>query len=306
MLTMVDLICKKKLPMYIVHAFTDEAFRGNPAAVCPVPKSIELSESQMQKLAAEMNLSETAYIQFQPQDKQSTFENSDRFSLRWFTPTNEVPLCGHATLASAAILFNIYENQSPNITFDSKSGPLIVSQKDEVISLDFPLNPTQKQDRNEFKELLQEICDDSIIFDVEYSSTTKKLLVRLNDDTSRSVLEEMKIDTNLLMAHECTGKIKGVIVTLKGSEENGSFDKHGNVYDFVSRYFAPWVGIPEDPVTGSAHTVLADYWGRYLKKSLLNARQCSARGGDIKLKIQGDRVKLMGRANIFLTGHVYI
>ncbi|KAK3592832.1 hypothetical protein CHS0354_019061 [Potamilus streckersoni] len=260
----------------------------------------------MQRLAAEINLSETAYIQFSQQDKQPTFENSDRFSLRWFTPIIEVPLCGHATLASAAILFNMYENKSPEITFDSKSGPLIVSQEDDTISLDFPLNPTQKQDQNEIKELLKEICDASIIFDVEYSPTTKKLLVRLKDETPRSALEEMKIDTELLVAREHTGKIKGVIVTLKGSENNGSFDKHGNVYDFVSRYFAPWVGIPEDPVTGSAHTVLADYWGRYLKKSVLCARQCSARGGDIRIKIQGDRVKLMGRTNIFLTGHVYI
>lgn len=295
---------EKAIPIYTVDAFTDEPFRGNPAAVCLVPKGMNLPDETLQTIAEEMNLSETAYVEHLTDD--SSFQNSDKFKLRWFTPTNEVALCGHATLASAAVLMFSYGNTSEEICFNSMSGPLIAKRNGDMITLDFPLNPTQKIDFGDVKTVLKEVCDEALIKDVEYSPNTKKLLVRLNDEVTRTQLESLTPDTKALQQSEQTGKIKGVIVTLKGSEANHCIDKTGKMYDFVSRYFAPWVGIPEDPVTGAAHTVLSDYWRKQLGKTTFYARQCSARGGEMTISVQGDRVNLSGNAQIILKGELFI
>ncbi|KAL4239969.1 hypothetical protein ACF0H5_000765 [Mactra antiquata] len=290
------------LPIYTIDAFTDEPFCGNPAAVCLVPYGKNLSEEKLQKIASEMNLSETAYIEhLETATMESSYKTSNEFKLRWFTPTNEVPLCGHATLASAATLFFCANNSSDAITFHSKSGPLIARRNGEGITLDFPINPVQPYDRQKVTSLIKEICDPALVEDVVYSSGTRKLLIRLKDSTTREELESLSPDTRALQASDTSGDIKGVIVTIKGRES--IIDKSGKPYNFISRYFAPWNGIPEDPVTGSAHTVLADYWNKQLGRDEFYARQCSKRGGELIVKkVKAGRVELTGRARVVLTG----
>ncbi|XP_045211394.2 phenazine biosynthesis-like domain-containing protein [Mercenaria mercenaria] len=286
------------LPIYTVDAFTDEPFSGNPAAICLVPHGKMMSDETFQKIAAEMNLSETAYIEHLSEN--SNFATSNEFKLRWFTPTNEVPLCGHATLASAAVLFFCSNNSSGAITFRSKSGPLIARRDGESITLDFPINPVEPYDRTAALSIIKEICDPALVSDVQYSPGTKKLLLRLEDNFSRELFEGLCPDPRALQATDSTGKVKGVIVTVRGSSV--FTDTSGQSFDFVSRYFAPWNGIPEDPVTGSAHTVLADFWRKQMDKSEFYARQCSKRGGDVKIKIMCDRVELTGKAKVVLRG----
>lgn len=288
------------LPIYTVDAFTDEPFKGNQAAVCLVPKDKELGDELLQKIASEMNLSETAYIQHLSDD--SNFTVNNKFRLRWFTPTNEVPLCGHATLASAAVLFFCANNSSDTITFMSKSGPLLARKADSGITLDFPLNPVQDYDRARALPIVKEICFPVQVSDIKYSPTTKKLLLRLDDGLSREDLEKLGPDGNSLHAADPSGHVMGVIVTVRARPENT--DKTGRCYDFFSRYFAPWNGIAEDAVTGSAHTVLADYWRSQLGKATFYARQCSRRGGDLDVKIVGDRVELTGQARVVLQGNL--
>lgn len=253
-----------------------------------------MKDGLLQKIASEMNLSETAYVQCLSEN--GSFEKDDTFSLRWFTPTREVPLCGHATLASAATLFFCAGNTNCTLTFQSLSGPLLARRTgDSGITLDFPLNPAQPHDKDAVKTILQEICGLEHVSDVQYSRTTRKLLVRLKDELTRDFLEGLAPDPRALQASDISGDVMGVIVTLKGHP-----DEHG--YDFLSRYFAPWNGIPEDPVTGSAHTVLADYWSKQLGKTSFKARQCSQRGGDLEVNIAGNRVELTGNARVVLKG----
>ncbi|XP_052782785.1 phenazine biosynthesis-like domain-containing protein 1 isoform X1 [Mya arenaria] len=304
-----------ELSIFTVDAFTAQPFTGNPAAVVLVPGSTDLPDVLQQTIASEMNLSETVYIRTLPDG--GDFKTGCRFGIRWFTPTNEVPLCGHATLASAAVLFFCQGNTNPTLTFESASGPLSARRTGSGITLDFPLNPVQPFTRaaNIIKLLSgasvitksvwcprylvfsQEICEPSHVQDVQYSPATKKLVLRLQDNLSRDYLESLSPDTRSLQASDVSGDVKGVIVTLKGTPEAAD-------YDFLSRYFAPWNGIPEDPVTGSAHTVLADYWRGQLGKSSFKARQCSPRGGDLGVAIVGDRVELTGSACVVMRGHL--
>lgn len=289
------------IPIYTVDAFTRVPFEGNPAAICLVDHEHDLSEAQMQKIAAEMNLSETVFLR--NKEKNGSFSKGNFFQIRWFTPTNEVNLCGHATLATAAVLYNELGNPSSSVKFDSLSGELVVSKDGSGFVMNFPLNETIVQDKADYRKLLELIVSADCVETVEYSPPTKKLLVRLTDKMTRKQLESLTPDISSMMAAEVTGKVKGVIVTMKGSTENGAVSSDGEAYDFVSRYFAPWNGIPEDPVTGSAHTVLAYYWGRVLSKNTLFARQCSRRGGDIRMRVlEGDRVDLIGQAVTVLKG----
>nr|XP_022316162.1 phenazine biosynthesis-like domain-containing protein [Crassostrea virginica] len=289
------------IPIFIVDAFAREPFEGNPAAICLVGPEQELTEEKMQKIAAEMNLSETVFLR--NKEKNGSFTKGNCFHIRWFTPTNEVNLCGHATLATAAVLYNELGNPSPRLTFDSLSGELGVSRDGNGFVMNFPLNETILQDKTDYQKLLELIVSMDCVDTVEYSPTTKKLLVRLVDNMTREQLETLTPDISSMMAAEVTGKVKGVMVTLRGSPENGSVSSEGETYDFVSRYFAPWNGIPEDPVTGSAHTVLAHYWGKVLKKQTLFARQCSRRGGDVRMRIlEGNRIDLVGQAVTVLKG----
>lgn len=242
-----------------------------------------------------MNLSETAFItRINPSDN---FATGSRFRLRWFTPSTEVNLCGHATLASAAVLFQHEKNVNPSIVFETKSGDLAVTRHGGGYLMDFPLNPPTQQDANEFRDIIKASVGNLPVQDVALSSNTKKLLIRLADDCDRSVLTSLKVDGVTLQSCERTGRVKGVIVTLKGSPGCQP------AYDFYSRYFAPWVGIPEDPVTGSAHTVLGSYWSEKLGKRKLLAHQSSRRGGELELEVRDDgRINIAGQTVTVLQG----
>ncbi|KAL1263062.1 hypothetical protein QQF64_005801 [Cirrhinus molitorella] len=285
-----------EIPIFSVDAFTNVPFKGNPAAICLIEN--ELRDDLYQSIAAEMNLSETAFI---TRRNSTDFSSGARFGLRWFSPKSEVPLCGHATLASAAVLFYLKKNVKPVIVFETMSGELYVRQHEESLIMDFPLNKPQAQDQHKIKELLKAAVGDLPIQDVCYSPTTKKLMVRLADTCDRSQLVSLRPDTETLLRNETTGKIKSLIITLKGAESTQSG------YDFYSRVFAPWVGVPEDPVTGSAHTVLAGYWSEKLKKKKMLAYQCSRRGGEVKMEIRNDgRLNIIGQAQIILQGTLKI
>ena len=283
--------------MYTVDSFSDKPFAGNPAAVCLIRRDVatRLDDNTMTKIAAEMNLSETAFLV----EDATSFESGSEFNLRWFTPTCEVNLCGHATLATSAVLFHKCKNPHHELQFHSKSGLLKATRNEEEITLDFPLNPcTHVQDKTHIQSLIIAAVGNVPLLDVQYSPTTKKLLLRFPDTFTRAELEKLPVDPQALINAPQEGEIqvKGVILTVKGTE-----------YDFISRYFAPWVGIPEDPVTGAAHTVLASYWSEQLRKKQLMARQCSARGGDVRAEVrEGGRVHLSGRAYIVLEGTITI
>ncbi|KAJ6661569.1 hypothetical protein lerEdw1_013808 [Lerista edwardsae] len=260
----------------------------------------ELEEALYQKIAAEMNLSETAFIRkLHPTDD---FTKSSHFGLRWFTPTNEVPLCGHATLASAAVLFHKKKNMNVALTFLTLSGELKARQGGDHIILDLPTYLTYPQDSQGMEELVKKAVGNMNVQEVRYSPDTKKLLVCLSDVYERSDLEKLKVNAQELLLAENTGKVKGLIVTLKGNRHG----KHES-YDFYSRYFAPWYGVAEDPVTGSAHAVLSSYWAQQLGKNEMCAFQCSGRGGKLKIILQKDgRVDIGGQAVIVSEGFLTI
>ncbi|XP_051772092.1 phenazine biosynthesis-like domain-containing protein [Ctenopharyngodon idella] len=285
-----------EIPIFIVDAFTNVPFKGNPAAVCLIEN--ELQDNLYQSIAAEMNLSETAFI---TKRNSMDFSSGARFGLRWFSPKSEVPLCGHATLASAAVLFYLKKNVNPVVVFETMSGELHVRQHEESLIMDFPLNKPKPQVQHEIKDLLKAAVGDLPIQDVCYSPTTKKLMIRLADTCNRSELTSLRPETETLLRNETTGKIKSLIITLKETQTTQTG------YDFYSRVFAPWVGVPEDPVTGSAHTVLAGYWSEKLEKKKMMAYQCSSRGGEVKLEIRDDdRLDIIGQAQIILQGTLKI
>ncbi|XDV50221.1 hypothetical protein PO909_019316 [Leuciscus waleckii] len=281
-----------EIPIFTVDAFTNVPFKGNPAAICLLEN--ELPDDLYQSIAAEMNLSETAFI---TRRNSMDFSSGAKFGLRWFSPKTEVPLCGHATLASAAVLFYIKKNINPVVVFETMSGDLYVRQHEDSLIMDFPLNKPKPQDQHEIKDLLKAAVGDLPIQDVCYSPSTKKLMIRLADTCDRSELISLRPEAETLLRNETTGKIKSLIVTLKGPQTTQSG------YDFYSRVFAPWVGVPEDPVTGSAHSVLAGYWSEKLEKKKMMAYQCSSRGGEVKLQIRDDgRLDIIGQAQIILQG----
>ncbi|XP_076831095.1 phenazine biosynthesis-like domain-containing protein [Brachyhypopomus gauderio] len=281
-----------EIPVFTVDAFTNVPFKGNPAAVCLMEN--ELEDELYQNIAAEMNLSETAFVT--KLKSTDDFCSGGRFSLRWFTPTNEIALCGHATLASAAVLFYKKENTNPVVVFETLSGELQVRQRGESLVMDFPLNKPQLQDYSEFKDLLKAAVGDMPVQEVCYCKTTKKLLVRLADTCDRSDLASLNPVAETLLKSEHSGKVKSLVITIKGSPTSPQG------YDFFSRNFAPWNGIPEDPVTGSAHTVLAAYWSEKLGKKKMLAFQCSKRGGELELDLRDNRVDIAGRAVVVLQG----
>lgn len=259
------------MKIWTVDAFTDEPFGGNPAALMIVDEF--LSDDYCQKIAAEMNLSETAFIKGL---------GDDNFHIRWFTPSVEVKLCGHATLASAHILFQEGIVKGDRITFESLSGPLFVQKESNEIILDFPLlNVGEPLPFHLFKNLFDSdviVSANQAFDDVIVELTDEKLIRKLN-------LHPVKVNEI-----DCLS----LIVTAKGSLP----------YDFVSRVFAPRDGIDEDPVTGSAHCKLADYWQKKLKKKEFLAYQASHRGGTLGVKIVGDRVHLKGKAITMLKGEL--
>ncbi|MFK5891698.1 MAG: PhzF family phenazine biosynthesis protein [Pseudomonadota bacterium] len=257
-----------KLKLYQIDAFAKHIFEGNPAAV--IPLDIWLEDSLMQSIAAENNLSETAF-----------FIATDKgFHIRWFTPICEVDLCGHATLATAYVIFNVLKlAQTNKITFESRSGLLNVENNKNRIQLDLPAQPPSACDIP--KALLQAFK----IKPVACYEAEDYLLVFENEQD----IVDAKPDYNLLMKL----KHRGIIITAKSID-----------YDFVSRFFAPKYGIDEDPVTGSAYTQLVPYWATQLGKLEFHSKQVSKRGGELLCILSGDRVYITGKAVLYLQGEI--
>jgi PhzF family phenazine biosynthesis protein len=259
------------VPIYQVDAFTERTFDGNPAAVCPLESW--LTERHMQFIAAENNLSETAF--FVPE--------GDGFRLRWFTPEVEVDLCGHATLAAAAVLYREMGYERPQLRFRTmKAGTLTVTPEDDWFALDFPARPPAP------------IAPPAALAAALGAEPSAVLAARdyvaVYDDAD--AIRALKPDMAALAALDRFA----VIVTAPGDEDS----------DFVSRFFAPAQGVPEDPVTGSAHCTLIPYWAERLGRTKLEARQLSRRGGRIRCTHRGDRVTIAGQAVLYMKGELFL
>ena len=259
-----------KLRYHQIDAFTDELFHGNPAGVCPLAEW--LPAETMQKMAMENNQAETAFYVRGP----------ERFHIRWFTPAVEVDLCGHATLAAAYVIFHIDRFAGSRIELDSRSGVLMVRRDGDRLTLDFPADPPAETDPP--RELIGAL---GAAPREAYKGKTDYLLVY----GSQRDNEGMAPDFGRLAKTPA----RGVIVT-----------GPGDTVDFVSRFFAPQVGINEDPVTGSAHTTLTPYWAERLGKTEMNARQLSKRGGTLHCRLAGSRVEISGQARAYLQGTIEI
>ncbi|MBP9902638.1 MAG: PhzF family phenazine biosynthesis protein [Verrucomicrobiota bacterium] len=258
-----------RLACYHVDAFANATFRGNPAAVCLL--QAWLPDTTLQNIAAENNLSETAFVVARGSD----------FDLRWFTPTAEMDLCGHATLAAAFVLFTERGFSSHTVHFHSRSGRLTVARAGDVLTLDFPARPATACAAPEalIRGLGAKPC------------TVLKTRDYLAVFASAAEVQALQPDFGILRSLACLG----IIATAPGAD-----------CDFVSRFFAPAAGINEDPVTGSAHCTLIPYWSRRLGKPALLARQISARGGELMCRDAGERVFIGGRATIYLRGEIEI
>lgn len=259
------------VPIFQVDAFTAHPFAGNPAAVCFLtqPKDDQL----MQNVAQEMNLSETAFL----------LRREDGFQLRWFTPAMEVSLCGHATLASAHILWEKgYLLLNDQARFHTKSGLLTAERQGDWIAMDFPAKPEEPASTPDG-------LAEALGVKIQYLGRNQFDYLALVD--SEETVLKVQPDFNLLK----TLPVRGVMVTAQS---------HGGQYDFVSRFFAPKVGVNEDPVTGSAHCCLAPFWGSRLGKKEMRAYQASSRGGLIRLRLKGPRVILEGQAVTVLQGEL--
>ncbi len=260
-----------RAPIFQVDAFTTRRFAGNPAAV--IPMETFLPDAVLQAIAAENNLAETAFL---------VREGND-YRLRWFTPATEVPLCGHATLASAAVVMERLEPGRSDVVFHSASGPLPVKRTATGYVLNFPARPSDK---------------------VAPPPRLTKALgavpieVFVNDFNYMVILENATVLRNLSPDMAALARLNrpGVIVTASGEPP----------YDFISRYFAPAKGIPEDPVTGAAHCMLAPYWSKRLGRTIFHAFQASRRGGELTCRLDGDRVELEGSCVFYLQGEVEI
>lgn len=259
-----------KIPIYQVDAFADKVFTGNPAAVCPLEHWLD--DGVLQNIAAENNLAETAFF----------VRTVDGFHIRWFTPKTEIELCGHATLASAFVIFNCLKFNGTTISFQSRSGVLTVSRSGEWLTLNFPSDTIEKIGLT--KEHAS--CFDKAPAEV-YRGGADLMFVFSRPEDVESIKPDFPKLGNL--------RERGVIVTAGGRDT-----------DFVSRFFAPAVGVNEDPVTGSAHTTLIPYWSKRLGKIELTARQVSDRGGYLKCKLLNDRVEISGRAAFYMSGEIAI
>jgi len=256
-------------PIYQIDAFTSRLFRGNPAAV--VVLNEWLADDVMAAVAAENNLAETAFVIMQ----------AEVVPLRWFTPTIEIDLCGHATLAAARVILNYYRPGQDTIRFATRSGELTVSRQNELLRMDFPSRPGKPID-----------VSDALVAALG-ARPREALIARdiLAVFDSEDQIRELRPDLDRIAALDAFA----VIVSARGKE-----------IDFVSRFFAPAAGVPEDPVTGSAHCTLIPYWSAKLGKQSLSARQLSARGGEIWCEMHGDRVVIAGETVEYLRGEITI
>lgn len=256
-----------RLPLHQIDAFASRPFEGNPAAVMPL--EAWLPDALMQRIAEENNLSETAFL----------VKEADGWRIRWFTTTNEVDLCGHATLASAWLILNELEPGSHRVTFNSLSGPLAVDRSEDELVLDFPSRPGRPAP--ELMDL------------VTMAIGLRPLEVRLARDVMAVLADEAAVRAVIPDYHAMKALPgMGTLITAPG-----------RAHDFVSRCFFPGDGVPEDPVTGSAHCTLIPFWAERLGKSWLRAFQASPRGGELACELAGDRVRIGGRAVKVIEGH---
>jgi PhzF family phenazine biosynthesis protein len=258
-----------KLPIYQVEAFTSRVFSGNPAAVCPLEKWLE--DDLLQAIAQENNLSETAFL----------VRDKDGYHIRWFTPVAEVDLCGHATLASAFVIFNHLDRSRNQVSFGSRSGKLVVTREGGLLSMDFPSQPPRPCEAP--PTLLEGLGQNP----VEALRSEDYFIVFPDEDVIRGLSPDM---TKLKQAD-----LRGIIVTARARE-----------VDFVSRFFAPKLGVDEDPVTGSAHCALIPYWSKTLNKKELHAFQVSRRGGELHCRDLGERVAIAGCAVEYMIGVIHL
>jgi predicted PhzF superfamily epimerase YddE/YHI9 len=259
-----------RIPIYQVDAFSGDLFRGNPAAICPLDQW--LPDDTMQSIAAENNLAETAFY----------YPNGSGYHLRWFTPAVEIDLCGHATLASAHVIYSIrQESSAPLIRFQTKSGELTVERDGDLYALNFPSRPPKE-------------CAIDPGLHAALGATPRLTLAA----------------RDYLCVYETEDEVRSLAPDMRGLAGIDRFativTAPGRDSDFVSRFFAPAKGVPEDPVTGSAHCTLIPYWSKRLGKTELHARQVSARGGELFCRDLGERVRMAGRAVKFLEGHIEI
>jgi PhzF family phenazine biosynthesis protein len=257
-----------KIKLYQVDAFTDKLFGGNPAAVCPLQDW--LPEDIMQRIAAENNLAETAFF----------VREGSGYRIRWFTPKAEVDLCGHATLAAAHVLFDHLNFADAVVSFQSRSGELKVRKENELLTLDLPADEPEQVTPPAF--LLDAFSEKPLAV---YKGKMDYMLVFEKQEQ----IERMEP----VLALIAKARSRGAIITSRGKDA-----------DFVSRYFAPQFGIPEDPVTGSAHTVLTPYWAKKLVKNEMSAIQLSERKGHLQCKYLGKRVEITGKAITYLVGEI--
>lgn len=258
-----------KIPLYQIDAFAEKAFEGNPAAVCPLESW--LPEKTLQAIAEENNLADTAFY----------VERNGDYELRWFTPTKEVDLCGHATLAAAHVVFQSIEEKKEKITFHSKSGPLHVSKVGKLLELDFPAQAGTRCEPP--PALIAGLGQEPM-----YCYKSMDYMAVYKDE---GTINSLSPNLSKLMELD----LRGVIVTAPGSS-----------HDFVSRFFAPNFGVSEDPVTGSAHCTMLPYWADKLKKNELVAKQLSKRTGIVRCRLEGDRVMLSGKTVAYLEGFITI
>lgn len=261
-----------KLDIYQIDAFTGRVFAGNPAAVCPLPPvpSPWPADELLQGIAAENNLSETAFFR----------REDDAYALRWFTPASEVDLCGHATLASAYVIFNYLDKNAARVRFSTQSGVLEVERDGDLLRMDFPSRAGRpvKDSRSVASALGREPAELLLARDYLAIYASQADVVALTPDMRQ--LEAL-----------------GVCVIASGP---------GDGADCVSRFFAPHIGIPEDPVTGSAHCTLVPYWAERLGRRSLHCRQLSRRGGELFCEARGERVAIAGRAVLYLRGEIHV
>ena len=257
------------MKQYIVDAFTDKVFHGNQAAVCVLDKW--LPDKMMMDIAAENNFSETAF----------TVKADEGYDLRWFTPADEINLCGHATLAAAYVLFNYYESDADRIVFHTMSGDLFCGRRGDCIEMDFPAYRLNEVPVTDDMAAAMGAAPKEAYLDRDL------LLVYEDED----IVRNMKPDIDKVKQLDGMG----VGVTAPGKE-----------YDCVSRFFVPELSIPEDPVTGSVHCMITPYWTKRLGKNSLNAYQASARGGKLICELRGDRVIISGKAVLFAVSELML
>jgi PhzF family phenazine biosynthesis protein len=257
---------------FIVDAFTDELFKGNPAGVCMLDKWVD--DKLLQNIAFENNLAETAFV----------VKNDNQYELRWFTPETEIDLCGHATLASAFIITNFIDRNCHFMSFNTKSGILTVNYVKENKFYEMDL-PARKPVKTEINQIVQK----AINVQIKEAYKARDLLLLIDNEEQ---VKNVEINFDLIKTYkDCFA----FIITAPSSNKE---------YDFVSRFFAPNAGIMEDPVTGSSHSTLIPFWAEKLNKNNLIAKQLSKRGGTLYCENNGNRVKISGKAKLYLEGEI--